>query len=1234
MKTKITLLLLFLIPIVSIAQTEYYVSPSGSSSGDGTEANPWDLQTALDPALNSTTILPGDTIWLRGGDYKGRFVSKISGDATSNITVASYQDEIAVLDGNDNSGNGVILTVEGYRVTFMDFEITMKGNFSRNSLDSNFQLVTGVNHIIGEVVDSACKFINLVIYNCPGSGFNSWKFTEDTKIYGCLIYNNGYQDGVGNPRGVGMYVQNASKKFRQIENNILFNNFKSGVQIWSSENNPEYPYDYVQYVNFENNVVLNSGSPMYVLRENFIAASRSKDIGNNIPNHINVKNNFLYHNFNGINGTDAGERTGGESLRIGEFGSTDNPGNSIVVDNNYIIGTKAALYFGAVDEITFTNNIVRTNYFFMNGNYPNHINDVDWDLSDNIYYHKKYGYLGNALYEISGLGRRSLPNFNSTFNLDYGSTSTEYENYTLGSNKLISITENEYNSNLYKVVVSDETGNDVNVNFATEGFIIEDGMRYKIIDAENYHSTTPKIGVINGGTISFPMDNTDLDPVIGTFPLSGNELKTDHKVGVFLIEFEDICKTETTWTAGAWSNGVPDEFKKAIIDDVYNSISDGEFTACSLELTDNVNASFTIEPNTTITIVNNLINKNTPENFIIKDDASLVMIEDDGIVSGDITVEKKWAAHLFNPANSPGVNSDKYSIWATPMVKEDSQINNTFSNSAVTYYWDTSLSPNQYDQLGGSEKLVPGRGYYLRQNNGSDFDINVPRQFIGVINNGVIEESTVNFSDDEIEAPFENGHFFGNPYPSAILWSEFYDDNKKEIEGTVYLWKQDNNTTVGQYIEPEFVTFNGVGSLPPNSFDGFISTAQGFATTLIDSTEGSVRSIQFKNSQRITGNNTQFFKTASSSKRVNNPNTNKIWLQLNNGVSGNSQLLGFLPESSNSYNSFYDGRFLNQDSAIQFYSVLENYKLAIQGREELTVNSDAIPLGYKVTSSGDYTIEITQEFISTNFEIILEDTLTSVFTNLRTGSYEFNVPNAIEDNTRFILHFNYVDPTVIASFEYEKQCDSYGFDIDFDFTGGTENASFLWDFGVDALPQNSTDENPVGVVFPEGDYDVTLTVSKNGTVNSITQTISVIDVGSYGTNKVIICHNGENVITVSVNALQTHLNHGDCIGACESNTASKGKIKSKIVNDKHVVLFNDKITLYPNPTTGRLFIDLGLEEGYDALRIIDISGRLVLEEVVHESKMDLNVSNFSNGIYFLSIMYKDELVGMKKFIKK
>src|SRR5690242_6677978 len=45
---------------------DFFVSPTGSPSGDGSFTKPWDLATAL---AGPAEVTPGSTIWLRGGLY-------------------------------------------------------------------------------------------------------------------------------------------------------------------------------------------------------------------------------------------------------------------------------------------------------------------------------------------------------------------------------------------------------------------------------------------------------------------------------------------------------------------------------------------------------------------------------------------------------------------------------------------------------------------------------------------------------------------------------------------------------------------------------------------------------------------------------------------------------------------------------------------------------------------------------------------------------------------------------------------------------------------------------------------------------------------------------------------------------------------------------------------------------------------------------------------------------------
>src|SRR5439155_6110759 len=66
----------------------WYVTATGTSGGDGTNAQPWDLQTALSGGNGKVQV--GDTIWLRQGTYHGTFYSGLSGDRKSTRLNSSH----------------------------------------------------------------------------------------------------------------------------------------------------------------------------------------------------------------------------------------------------------------------------------------------------------------------------------------------------------------------------------------------------------------------------------------------------------------------------------------------------------------------------------------------------------------------------------------------------------------------------------------------------------------------------------------------------------------------------------------------------------------------------------------------------------------------------------------------------------------------------------------------------------------------------------------------------------------------------------------------------------------------------------------------------------------------------------------------------------------------------------------------------------------------------------------
>ena len=76
------------------------------------------------------------------------------------------------------------------------------------------------------------------------------------------------------------------------------------------------------------------------------------------------------------------------------------------------------------------------------------------------------------------------------------------------------------------------------------------------------------------------------------------------------------------------------------------------------------------------------------------------------------------------------------------------------------------------------------------------------------------------------------------------------------------------------------------------------------------------------------------------------------------------------------------------------------------------------------------------------------------------------------------------------------------------------------------------------------------------------------------------------------------------------------------------------VNLYPNPSTGKITIDLGLNSGYNALSIYDFMGKMVKQTKLDQStqKIQLDLSSLSSGMYLVRLNSKDQYEELKVVI--
>jgi hypothetical protein len=219
---------------------EFFASPSGSSSGDGSIARPWDLVTAL---KQPAALKPGDTLWLRGGVYRGAYVSYLTGSSGAPIVVRPYPGERATIDGV-NAAGATIFQISGSYTWYRDFEI-MSSNTNRTSPSVSGSGVTTMQ----TPGHPGLKVIDLVIHDTLGNGF--WIDATDMEMYGCIVYYNGYT-GTDRGHGHGIYAQNATGTKHFIDN-IVFQQFDKGIQFFGGTTAP------INNMDVEGNTVFQNG---------------------------------------------------------------------------------------------------------------------------------------------------------------------------------------------------------------------------------------------------------------------------------------------------------------------------------------------------------------------------------------------------------------------------------------------------------------------------------------------------------------------------------------------------------------------------------------------------------------------------------------------------------------------------------------------------------------------------------------------------------------------------------------------------------------------------------------------------------------------------------------------------------------------------------------------------------------------------------------------------------------
>ncbi|WP_281297683.1 G8 domain-containing protein [Flavobacterium limnophilum] len=485
-----------------------------------------------------------------------------------------------------------------------------------------------------------------------------------------------------------------------------------------------------------------------------------------------------------------------------------------------------------------------------------------------------------------------------------------------------------------------------------------------------------------------------------------------------------------TWN-GSWSPaGAPTSNDLVIINADYSTSSNGDLNACSLII--NLGSTLTVEEGKFVVIQNDLTVNGTLD---VLDKGSLVMVNDSGIVTNSGTTN----IHRFT---TPFKKYD-YTYWSTPVVSTN--IASTFLgwNTGYSYeYLPANFLDANNDGLDDdgndwsfASTMTPGKGYIVMVPTpiASGPFANNPSEvvFSGKVNNGIQKITSV---------LADSSYLIGNPYPSALDADAFLDYNSGVLDGTLYFWTHNtaiqaanaSNASLGTgayaFTSDDYASYNAVGGVGVGSGtaastggaipNGKIASGQGFFALSKVAISGT-NEIVFNNSMRLSSggavlDNSQFFKTRNPKGKVaSSIEKNRIWLNMTNTKGAFKQtLVGYVTNATNDYDGRFDGVSFDGNEFVDFYSINQDKNLTIQGRALPFDENDQVPLGYRTTISGTFSINIGQvDGVLANQSVFLEDKLTNTVFNLKNGNYTFETEAGTFDN-RFVLKYKPSDKTL------------------------------------------------------------------------------------------------------------------------------------------------------------------------------------------------------------------------------
>ena len=499
-----------------------------------------------------------------------------------------------------------------------------------------------------------------------------------------------------------------------------------------------------------------------------------------------------------------------------------------------------------------------------------------------------------------------------------------------------------------------------------------------------------------GGTNSFPTNYTthDInDNSIVEYAGSSQVIATTNKINDYDYGFLELSGTGTK-TLG----GVVDVYNDLTINGGDLVVNNGEILRVRDEFK-NSSGTATFENNASLIQVNNVANL------------------------GNITYKRIAQQRKLD-----------YVYWSSPV---NNYSLSSHPSDGYKYLWNTTMNNSNGTQGNwqpASGNMNAAQGYIISGpssfNNTANQNLEV--SFFGSPRNGDISttisrgNNTGNYNlpngGVQVTNLDDNWNLIGNPYPSSISSRDFLTNNSSVLTGALYIWRhgilpssQVNSpfydNFVYNYNPLDYIPYNLTGNLASSNPDYFIGAGQGFFVIMSDGSASST-TVNFTNTLRnkayTNSTGTNFFRLANPITTNDNQELNRIWLDiLKQEQLGGRTMFGYVTGATMQKDNLYDAT-TKSDNTFKLYTVNEEDKFVIQGRELPFDDNDFVPLGVDVIENGIYTIALAMTdglFNNNSQDIFLEDKYTNTIHNLRQNPYVFS-SDAGSFTDRFLIRYH------------------------------------------------------------------------------------------------------------------------------------------------------------------------------------------------------------------------------------